>query len=107
LWAWTIAHYVDMYDNPCHDDERYAQYFNEFPPNDPNFTIGSLFLLLQTLEKALAYESKMLFEYPPQNALFVGLLQGKSCCITELKTPGESVGTEPLPKIFCFKWIIV
>jgi hypothetical protein len=23
-------------------DERYAQYFNEWWPNDPNFTIGSL-----------------------------------------------------------------
>jgi hypothetical protein len=89
-----------MYDSPCHDDERYAQYFDELSPNDPNFTIGSLLSFLRTLEKALACESKMLFEYPPQNALFVGLLQGKSHCITELKTPSESVGPKPLPIFF-------
>ncbi len=29
-----------------HGDERYAQYFNELWPNDPNFTIGSLLQLL-------------------------------------------------------------
>ncbi len=29
-----------------HGDERYAQYFNEMWPNDPNFTIGSLLQLL-------------------------------------------------------------
>ncbi len=29
-----------------HDDERYAQYSNELSFNDPNFIIGSLFLLL-------------------------------------------------------------
>jgi len=29
-----------------HGDEKYAQYFNELWPNDPNFTIGSLLWLL-------------------------------------------------------------
>jgi hypothetical protein len=27
-------------------------------------------------------------------------MQGKSCCIIELKTPSESVGPKPLPKFF-------
>jgi hypothetical protein len=49
-----------------HGDERYAQYSNKLWPNDPNFTIGSLLRLLQTLEKAPTYGSKMLFEHPPQ-----------------------------------------
>jgi hypothetical protein len=57
-----------------HVDERHAQYSNELWPNDPNFTIGSLLWFLQTLEKALACESKMLFEHLPQNALFARLL---------------------------------
>jgi hypothetical protein len=57
-----------------HVDERRAQYSNELWPNDPNFTIGSLFWFFQTLEKALACESKMLFEHPPQNRLFACLL---------------------------------
>jgi hypothetical protein len=81
-----------------HGNERYAQYSNELWPNDLNFTIGSLLRLFRTLEKALAWESKMLFENPPQNALFTHLLQGKSHCIIELKTPRESVGSKPLPK---------
>jgi hypothetical protein len=81
-----------------HGDKKYAQYSNELWPNDPNFTIGSLLWLLSTLEKALACESKMLFEHPTQNALFTCLLQGKSCCIIELKTPSESVGPKLLPK---------
>jgi hypothetical protein len=34
-----------------HGDEIYAQYSNELWANDPNFTIGSLLWLLQTLEK--------------------------------------------------------
>jgi hypothetical protein len=33
-----------------HGDEKYAQYFNELWPKDPNFTIGSLLWLLRTLE---------------------------------------------------------
>jgi hypothetical protein len=89
-----------------HDDER-TQYSNELWPNDPNFTIGSLLWLLSILEKVPAYESKMLFEYCPQNALFACLLQGKSCCITKLKTLSESVGPKLLPICFCFKWIIM
>jgi hypothetical protein len=42
----------------------------------------------------------MLFEHLPQNALFAHLLQGKSHCITKLKTPSESVGPKLLPKKF-------
>jgi hypothetical protein len=83
-----------------HVNERYAQYSNELWPNDLNFIIGSLLRLLQTLEKAPTCESKMLFEHPPQNALFTHLLQGKSRCIIELKTPSQSVGPKLLPKKF-------
>ncbi len=83
-----------------HGNERYAQYSNKLWPNDPNFIIASLLRFFQTLEKALACESKMLFEHPPQNALFAHLLQGKSDCITKVKTPSESVGPKPLPKHF-------
>jgi hypothetical protein len=50
-----------------HGDERYAQYYNELWPNNPNFTIGSLLWLLQTLEAAQVLESKVLFEHPPYN----------------------------------------
>jgi len=35
-----------------HGGESYAQNYNEVWPNDPNFTIGSLLQLLQTLEAA-------------------------------------------------------
>jgi hypothetical protein len=47
-----------------HGNEKYAQYSNELWLNDLNFTIGSLFQLLRTLEKTLTCESKMLFEHP-------------------------------------------
>jgi hypothetical protein len=64
-----------------HGDERCAQYSTELWPNDPNFTIGSLLSFFLTLEKALACESKMLFEYLTQNVLFTCLLQNKyHCC---------------------------
>jgi len=46
-----------------HGGERYAQYFNEMWPNNPNFTIGSLLQLLQTLEVTLVSELKLLFEH--------------------------------------------
>jgi hypothetical protein len=52
------------------------------------------------LEKAQAYESKILFEHPPQSTLFARLLQGKSRYTTRLKTPNESVGPKPLSKNF-------
>jgi hypothetical protein len=47
-----------------HEDEIYAQYFNELWPNDPNFIIGSLLQLLQTLEVAPISKSKLLFKPP-------------------------------------------
>jgi hypothetical protein len=47
-----------------HGDEKYAQYFNEFWPNNPNFIIGSLLQLFQTLEVALVSKLKLLFEHP-------------------------------------------
>ncbi len=81
-----------------HRDEIYAQYSNELWPNDPNFIIGSLLWLFQTLEKAPTCESKILFEHLPQNSLFACLLQGKSHYISELKTPSESVDPKSLPK---------
>ncbi len=83
-----------------HGNERYAQYFNELWLNDFNFTIGSLLRLLWTLEKILVYESKMLFKHPLWNALFTCLLQGKSWCTIELKTPSENKGPKLLPKKF-------
>ncbi len=88
-----------------HVNERYAQYSNELWFNDPNFTIGSLLRLLQTLEKVLICESKILFERPPQNALFACLLQDKSHCTSDLKTPNEAMGYKLLLEFFCFKWI--
>ncbi len=42
----------------------------------------------------------MLFEHLAQNALLTRLLQGKSCCITKVKTPNESVVPKLLPKHF-------
>jgi hypothetical protein len=56
--------------------------------------------LLQTLEKTLACESKILFKHFPQNSLFARLLQGKSQYTNELKTPSESVDPKLLPKNF-------
>jgi len=55
--------------------------------------------LIQSLEKVLACEFKMLFD-PPQNVFFACLLQGKSFSTNELKTPSESVGPKLLPKKF-------
>jgi hypothetical protein len=42
----------------------------------------------------------MLFEHPPQNALFACLLQSKIFSTSELKTPSESVDPKLLPKMF-------
>jgi hypothetical protein len=47
-----------------HGDERYAQYSNKLWPSDPNFIIGLLLQLLQTLEVTPISESKLLFEHP-------------------------------------------
>jgi hypothetical protein len=90
-----------------HGDDSYVQYSNELWPNDPNFTIGYLLWFFRTLEKTLICESNILFEHPPQNVLFVRLLQGKSHYTSELKIQSEVVGRKPLPKKCCFKWIIV
>jgi hypothetical protein len=57
-----------------HGDERIVQYFNELWPNNPNFTIGSLLQLLQTLEATLVLESKLLFEHSLQNSFFAHML---------------------------------
>jgi hypothetical protein len=81
-------------------NERYAQYSNELWLNDPNFAIGSLLQLFQTLEKVIVCGSKILFGHPPQNALFACLLQGKSHCISDLKTPNEAIGYKLLPIFF-------
>ncbi len=80
-----------------HKDERYAQYFNELWPNNPNFTIGSLLQFFQTLEAALVnLELKLLFEHPSHNSFFARLLQGKSCCIHALCSTNQIVGVKPL-----------
>jgi hypothetical protein len=50
------------------------------------------------LEKNLVCESTILFEHPPQKAFFARLLQSKSHCTIELKTPNEVVGPKPLLK---------
>jgi hypothetical protein len=42
----------------------------------------------------------MLFEHPPQNALFACFLQRKSRCTTKLKILSESMGPKSLPKNF-------
>ncbi len=81
-----------------HGDENYAQYFNKLWLNDPNFTIGSLLWLLQTLEVTLILESKLLSEHPPQNSFFASMLQGKLYCIHELYTLDQIVGLKPLPR---------
>jgi len=46
----------------------------------------------------LILESELLFENPPQNSFFAHMLQGKSCCIHELRTPNQIVGPKPLPR---------
>ncbi len=67
--------------------------------------LGPCCRLVQSLEKVLACGSKMLFEHPPQNALFACLLQDKSHCTSDLKTPNEAMGYKLLLEFFCFKWI--
>jgi hypothetical protein len=62
--------------------------------------LGPCCRLVQSLEKVLACGSKMLFEHPPQNALFACLLQSKIFSTSELKTPSESVDPKLLPKMF-------
>ncbi len=79
-----------------HRDERFAHYFNELWPNNPNFIIGSLLRLLQTLEVALILKSKLLFEHPLQNSFFARMLQRKLCYICELCTSDQTVGAKPL-----------
>jgi hypothetical protein len=58
------------------------------------------------LEVAPISKSKVLFEHLSQNTFFACMLQGKSHCIGELKTPNQAIGPKPLPKKM-FKWIIV
>ncbi len=57
-----------------HGDEAFAQYSNELWLNNLNFTIGSLLHLFCTLEKELISESRILFEFQPQNVFL-----NKSC----------------------------
>jgi hypothetical protein len=53
-----------------HEDEEFVKYSNEFQPNDLNFIIKLLLQLLWALEKNLISESKILFEFEPQNSFF-------------------------------------
>jgi hypothetical protein len=53
-----------------HEDEAYAQYSNEFWPNDLNFTIRFMLHLLRALEKELV--------------LGLGLSLGLNCMIVSL-----------------------
>jgi hypothetical protein len=79
-----------------HGDEKYAQYSNELWPNNPNFTLAFLLCVLRTLEATAILESKLLFKHPPHNSFFACMLQGKSCCIRELCTLDQIVGSKPL-----------
>ncbi len=67
-------------------------------PNDPNFTIGSLLWFFRTLEKAIIFKLKILIEHLLHNAFFAHVLQGKSCCICELKMSNSIVGPNHLSK---------
>jgi len=53
-----------------HGDKTFVQCSNELYPKDPNFTIGSLLHLFCTLKKEPVRESRVLFEFEPQNTLF-------------------------------------
>ena len=64
-----------------HGDGAYAHYSNELWPNDSNFTVSSLALLLRTLERPPFKDSKVLFEHPLHNDFFCKLLRGKSRCL--------------------------
>jgi hypothetical protein len=79
-------------------DKVFAQYSNELWPNDPNFPIGSLLCLFCSLEKEPIRESRLLFEFEPQNTFFQQILQGSSHCLNALKLVGEIVGVKPLPR---------
>jgi hypothetical protein len=68
-----------------HEDERYAQYYNELWPNNSNFIIGSLLRFLWTLEVAPVSKSKLLFKHPLENSFFARILQGKSHCTPWIK----------------------
>jgi hypothetical protein len=86
-----------------HGDEKYAQYFNELWPNNPNFTISFLLHLLRILEAAPILELKLLFEHPLHNSFFACMLQRKLCCIHELCTFDQIVGLKPLPRNLLFQ----
>jgi len=75
----------------------------ELWPNDPNFTNGSLLQFFWTLKTTPIFESKILFEHPPNNTFFTHLLQGKSQCTCELKTPSQVFGPKPLLKKLLFQ----
>jgi len=60
--------------------------------------IGSLLCLFRNLEKELVKESRVLFEFEPQNAFFQQILQGNSHCSNALKLVEKIVGVKPLPR---------
>jgi hypothetical protein len=70
----------------------FAQCFNELWPNDCNFTIGSLLHLFFSPEKEQVKESRVFFEFEPQNAFFQQILQGSSHCLNALKPMDNIVG---------------
>jgi hypothetical protein len=57
-----------------HGDKAFAQYSNELWPNDLNFTIGSFLRFFCMLEKERIKESRVLFQFEPQNAFFQQIL---------------------------------
>ncbi len=91
-----------------HGDEMFVQYSNELwpndpRPNDPNFTIGSLLCLFRSLEKEPVRESRVLFEFEPQNTFFQQILQGISYCLNALKFVDKIVSVKPLPRKLLFQ----
>jgi hypothetical protein len=81
-----------------HGNERYAQYDYDLWPNDPNSIVGSLLHLFQTWKKLQFVNQKSCLSTFCKNTFRAHLLQGKPCCIYELKTPSQTIGPKPLSK---------
>jgi hypothetical protein len=79
-----------------HENEEFVEYSNEFQPNDLNFMI-ELLQLLWALKKELVSESRILFEFKPQNSFFWQLMQGSSHYVHSLKVIDKFIGAKPLP----------
>ncbi len=90
-----------------HGDEGYAQYSNELWPNDPNFTIGSLLLLLRTLEAAPISKLKLLFEHPHKTHSLHICCKGNYIAYANSTPRIKLLVLSLCQEICCFKWIIM